>query len=170
VCGLYGPPRVRIPLSPSRCTGCTAARVAGCGSSPDGAPATQAAYIRRADRVCLLARGVSRRANEVVSKAFNAGRGDQAADAISSYMPLFTQHLQELKALARPKGDQRVLDALLEVMDGQVRALAAESAALRRQDDASMRQITTAQQQEVQFAETLGKQYGFAVCGRSPAA
>src|SRR5204862_296795 len=37
-----------------------------------GPKPTQAAYIRRADRICLLARGVSRRANEVVSKAFAA--------------------------------------------------------------------------------------------------
>jgi hypothetical protein len=139
-------------------------------AAPSGPAPTQAAYIRRADRVCLLARGVSRRANEVVSKAFNTGQTGRAADAITSYMPLFTQHLQELKALPRPKGNQQILDALLKVMDGQVQALADESAALRQQDSASMQQISKAQQQEVQFAEDLGKQYGFEVCGRSSAA
>jgi hypothetical protein len=138
-------------------------------ATPTGPAPTQAAYIRRADRVCLLARGVSRRANEVVSKAFNAGQTARAADAITSYMPLFTQHLQELKNLPRPKGNQQVLDALLKVMDGQVQALADESVALRQQDSVSMQQISKAQQEEVQFAEDLGKQYGFAVCGRSSA-
>lgn len=137
-------------------------------TKPASGPApSQATYIRRADRVCLLARGVSRRANEVVQKAFNAGQVSLAADAIDSYMPLFTQHLQELKELKRPKGDQQVLDGLIKVMDGQVQALADESKALRAGDSATMQEITKAQQQEVQFAETLGKQYGFEVCGRT---
>jgi hypothetical protein len=135
-----------------------------------GPKPTQAAYIRRADRICLLARGVSRRANEVVTKAFNAGQASRAADAITSYMPLFTQHLQELKDLPRPKGDQQILDGLLKVMDSQVQALSDESTALRTQDTASMQEITKAQQQEVQFAEDLGRQYGFKVCGRSSTA
>jgi hypothetical protein len=135
-----------------------------------GPKPTQAAYIRRADRICLLARGVSRRANEVVSKAFAAGQAARAADAITSYMPLFTQHLQQLKDLPRPAGDQQILDGLIKVMDGQVQALADESTALRAQDTASMQQITKAQQQEVQFAEDLGRQYGFKVCGRSSVA
>jgi hypothetical protein len=155
-------PKAAAPATPAPATTTPA--------TPAGPAPTQAAYIRRADRVCLLARGVSRRANEVVSKAFNAGQTARAADAITSYMPLFTQHLQELKALARPKGNQQILDALLKVMDGQVQALADESAALRQQDSASIQQISKAQQQEVQFAEDLGKQYGFAVCGRSSAA
>jgi len=151
--------------TPAAATPAPAAEPVTSGPAP-----SRAAYIRRADRVCLLARGVSRRANEVVSKAFSAGQTEQAANAITSYMPLFTQHLQELKALRRPKGDQQILDALIKVMDGQVQALADESTALRQQDTASMQQITKAQQQEVQFAEDLGKQYGFQVCGRSSAA
>jgi hypothetical protein len=170
--------------------------IAGCGSSGDGgggaaiaaakppaamamAPAapvkpsgpapSRAAYIRRADQVCLLARGVSRRANEVVQKAFGSGSASRAADAIDSYMPMFTQHLGELKALRRPKAtkDQPILDGLIKVMDGQVQALADESKALRRQDSAAMTQIAQAQQQEVKFADDLGRQYGFKVCGRS---
>jgi hypothetical protein len=135
-----------------------------------GPKPTRAAYIRRADRICLLARGVSRRANEVVTKAFNGGQAGRAADAITSYMPLFTQHLQELKDLPRPAGDQQILDGLIKVMDGQVQALADEATALRTQDTASMQEITKAQQQEVQFAEDLGRQYGFKVCGRSSTA
>jgi hypothetical protein len=136
---------------------------------PSGPAPSRAAYIRRADQVCLLARGVSRRANEVVQKAFGSGSASRAADAIDSYMPLFTQHLGELKALRRPKAtrDQPILDGLIKVMDGQVQALADESKALRRQDSAAMTQIAQAQQQEVKFAEDLGRQYGFKVCGRS---
>jgi hypothetical protein len=167
--------------------------IAGCGSSSDAggrgavaaakapvakalAPATpsgpaprRASYIRRADQVCLLARGVSRRANEVVQKAFGSGSASRAADAIDSYMPMFTQHLGELKALRRPKAtkDQPILDGLIKVMDGQVQALADEAKALRQQDSAAMMQIAQAQQQEVKFAEDLGRQYGFKVCGRS---
>jgi hypothetical protein len=145
-------------------------------AAPAAAPAATAAapsragYIRRADRVCLLARGVSRRANEVVQKAFAAGHAGQAADAIDSYMPLFNQHLQQLKDLPRPKGtetDKPILDGLIKVMDGQVQALADESKALRQQDGTAMQQITKAQQQELQFAEDLGRQYGFKVCGRA---
>jgi hypothetical protein len=130
---------------------------------------SRAQYIRRADQVCLLARGVSRRANEVVSKAFNSGAPARAADAIDSYMPLFTRHLQALKDLPRPataKG-KPVLEGLIKVMDGQVQALADESKALRQQDSAAMQEIAKAQQQEVQFAEDLGRQYGFKVCGRT---
>jgi hypothetical protein len=138
-------------------------------AEPSGPAPSRAAYIRRADQVCLLARGVSRRANEVVQKAFGSGSASRAADAIDSYMPLFTQHLGELKALRRPKAtrDQPILDGLIKVMDGQVQALADESKALRQQDSAAMTQIAQAQQQEVKFAEDLGRQYGFKVCGRS---
>jgi hypothetical protein len=166
--------------------------IAGCGSSGEGggakvaatpvktaataapapapAPApSRAAYIRRADQVCLLARGVSRRANEVVSKAFNSGSSSRAADAIDIYRPLFTQHLRELKALPRPAtaATAPILDGLIKVMDGQVQALADESKALRRQDSDAMAQIAKAQQEEVRFAEDLGRQYGFKVCGRA---
>lgn len=166
---------------------------AGCGSSSSGdddpaakaaapvattaAPAavkpatvpTRAQYIRRADQVCLLARGVSRRANEVVTKAFNSGSSTRAADAIDGYMPLFNQHLKALKDLPRPESgkDQPILEGLIKVMDGQVQALVDESKALRQQDAAAMQQISKAQQQEVQFAEDLGRQYGFKVCGRT---
>ena len=138
-------------------------------AKPSGPAPSRAAYIRRADQVCLLARGVSRRANEVVQKAFGNGSASRAADAIDSYMPMFTQHLGELKALRRPKAasDQPILDGLIKVMDGQVQALADESKALRQQDSAAMTQIAQAQKQEVQFAEDLGRQYGFKVCGRS---
>jgi hypothetical protein len=130
---------------------------------------TRAQYIRRADQVCLLARGVSRRANEVVTKAFNSGSPTRAADAIDGYMPLFNQHLKALKDLPRPEGgkDQPILAGLIKVMDGQVQALVDESKALRQQDAAAMQQISKAQQQEVQFAEDLGRQYGFKVCGRT---
>jgi hypothetical protein len=138
-------------------------------AKPRGPAPSRAAYIRRADQVCLLARGVSRRANEVVQKAFGSGSASRAADAIDSYMPMFTQHLGELKALRRPRAtrDQPILDGLIKVMDGQVQALADEAKALRQQDSAAMTQIAQAQQQEVKFAEDLGRQYGFKVCGRS---
>ncbi|HWI73469.1 MAG TPA: hypothetical protein VNT55_16040, partial [Baekduia sp.] len=130
---------------------------------------TRAQYIRRADKVCLLARGVSRRANEVVLKAFNSGSPSRAADAIDSYMPLFTQHLKALKDIPLPKStkDKPILEGLIKVMDGQVQALVDESKALRQQDSAAMQEISKAQQQEVQFAEDLGRQYGFKVCGRT---
>lgn len=52
-------------------------------------------------------------------------------------------------------------------MDGQIQALVDESKALRQQDDAAMREITKAQQQEVQYAEELGRRYGFKACGRA---
>jgi hypothetical protein len=138
-------------------------------AAPSGPAPSRAAYIRRADQVCLLARGVSRRANEVVQKAFTAGSSTRAADAIDSYMPMFTQHLRELEAIRRPKraADQPILDGLIKVMDGQVQALADESKALRQQDTGAMGEIAKAQQQEVRFAEDLGRQYGFKVCGRS---
>jgi hypothetical protein len=167
--------------------------VAGCGSD-DAAPARDAVakapaktaaaatatpkpaakvlsrteYVREADRVCLLARGVSRRANEVVQKAFGSGSATKAAEAIESYMPAFTSHQNALKALPRPRGgDRKILDGLIKVMDGQIQALADESKALRQQDSNAMSQITQAQQQEIQFADDLGRQYGFKVCGRS---
>jgi hypothetical protein len=135
---------------------------------PAAAPPTRAVYIRRADKVCLLARGVSRRANEVVTKAFSSGSATRAADAIDNYTPLFAQHLKDFKDLPRPvTEDGPILDGLIKVMDGQIQALVDESKALRQQDDVAMQEITKAQQQEVQYAEELGRQYGFKVCGRT---
>lgn len=134
---------------------------------------TRAEYIKRADQVCLRARGVSRRANEVVQKAFNSGSAAKAADAIDGYMPAFAAHQRDLKAIPKPKtaaDDAQVLTGLLKVMDGQIQALSDESKALRQQDQQAMAQITQAQQQEVQFAEELGRQFGFKVCGRTPSA
>lgn len=132
---------------------------------------TRAQYITRADKVCLLSRGVSRRANEVVAKAFKSGSAEQAAQAIDNYLPVFAAHQRELKALPRPKTqDRQVLDGLIKVMDGQIQALSDESKALRQQDSAAMAQISKAQQEEVSFAEELGRQYGFKVCGRNSAA
>jgi hypothetical protein len=163
---------------------------AGCGSSSskgDAAPAattpksaaaapaaatqtgpvpSKATFVRRADRVCTEARGVSRRANAAVQKAFAAKDPVAAADAIDRYLPIFLTHVQSMKDLRRPHGEQKVLVGLLKVMDGQVKALTAESKALRDGDDAMLQQIGAAQQQEVAFAEELGKQYGFKVCGR----
>lgn len=146
-------------------------------ATPAPAPTTEAApakalsrasYIKRADAVCLLARGVSRRANEVVASAFKSGSAEQAAQAIDNYMPVFAAHQRELKALPRPQTDDRpILDGLIKVMDGQIQALADESSALRHQDSAAMAQITKAQRQEVGYAEELGRQYGFRVCGRA---
>ena len=139
--------------------------------APEVAKLSRAEYIRKADKVCLLARGVSRRANEVVQKAFSAGSAEKAAQAIDNYMPVFAQHQHALKALPRPAGqDRRILDGLIKVMDGQIQALSDESRALRSQDQDAMAQISEAQQQEVQFAEELGRQYGFKVCGRTSAA
>jgi hypothetical protein len=165
-----GGDRAAAAPAPAAKTQAAAPAAAAPAATPSGAAApTRAAYIHRADQVCLLARGVSRRANEVVSKAFNSGSSSRAADAIDSYMPLFTQHLQELKAIKRPQAaqDQPILDGLIKVMDSQVQALADESKALRQQDPDAMAQISKAQQQEVQFAEDLGRQYGFKVCGRA---
>jgi pyruvate/2-oxoglutarate dehydrogenase complex dihydrolipoamide acyltransferase (E2) component len=162
-CGSSSDDGAKAAAAPAAAT--TVAKPAA--AAPAAAP-TRATYIRRADRVCLLARGVSRRANEVVQKAFAAGHAGRAADAIDSYMPLFTQHLQALKDLPQPKGkDTAILQGLIKVMDSQVQALADESKALRQQDGAAMQQISKAQQQELQFAEDLGRQYGFKVCGRS---
>ncbi|HET6507299.1 MAG TPA: hypothetical protein VFG42_10965 [Baekduia sp.] len=130
-------------------------------------PLTRAQYVKRADRVCLLARGVSRRANQVVAKAFRTGSAEQAAQAIDNYLPVFAAHERELKALPRPKtADRPILDGLIKVLDGQIQALADESRALREQDSDAMAQVTKAQRQEVAYAEELGRQYGFKVCGR----
>jgi len=128
---------------------------------------TKASYVRHADSVCRAAREVSRSANAVVQKAFQAGDSGRAANAIDSYTPLFSEQMEKLKNLRQPKGDTRLLTGLIKVMDGQVQALRDEAAALRQQDDGALQDIAKAQQQELQFAEELGRQYGFKVCGRS---
>jgi hypothetical protein len=128
---------------------------------------TKASYVRQADSVCRAAREVSRSANTVVQKAFQAGDSGRAASAIDSYTPLFSEQMEKLKHLRQPKGDTRLLTGLIKVMDGQVQALRDEASALRQQDDAALQDIAKAQQQELQFAEELGRQYGFKVCGRS---
>jgi hypothetical protein len=164
------------PAKAPATTKAPASKVTATAPAPAAAPAerlTRAEYIKRADKVCLLSRGVSRRANEVVQKAFNSGSAAKAADAIDAYMPAFTAHQRDLKAIPKPKtkaDDAQVLNGLIKVMDGQIQALSDESKALRQQDQQAMAQITKAQQQEVQFAEELGRQYGFKVCGRTPSA
>jgi hypothetical protein len=157
-------PAAPIAKKPATAVATTATTAA----KPAAAPPTRAAYIRRADKVCLLARGVSRRANEVVTKAFNSGSATRAADAIDNYTPLYAQHLKAFKDIPRPTTkDGPILDGLIKVMDGQIQALVDESKALRQQDNVAMQEITKAQQQEVQYAEELGRQYGFRVCGRT---
>ncbi|WCB92173.1 hypothetical protein DSM104299_00862 [Baekduia alba] len=128
---------------------------------------TKAAYVRQADKVCREARDVSHSANAVVQKAFAANDLNKAAEAIDNYTPLFARHVDELKALRQPAGGGELLSGLIKVMDGQVQALRDEATALRQQDDATLQQIGKAQQTELQFAEELGKQYGFRVCGRA---
>jgi len=152
--------------------GATTAAKASAPASTSAAPATgsrptRAAYVRQADAVCRAARDVSRSANTVVSKAFQSGDRAAAAEAIDNYAPLFTRRVDDLKALPRPTGDAKVLTGLIKVMDGQVKALRAESVALRQQDDAALQRIGTVQQKELEFAEVLGKHYGFKVCGRA---
>lgn len=158
------------PSAPAQTTAAKPATDAD-ASATTSATVSRSDYIRQADKVCLLARGLSRRANEVVQKAFNSGSAEKAAQAIENYLPAFMAHQRDLKALPRPKsGDGKILDGLLKVMDGQIQALADESKALRQQDQDAMAQITEAQTQEIQFAEELGKQYGFKVCGRTSGA
>jgi hypothetical protein len=142
----------------------------GAVAATTGPRPSKAAYVRRADKVCRDARTVSHSANSVVSKAFQAGDGARAADAIDNYTPMFAEHMDKLKALRRPKGnakDKQILSGLIKVMDGQVQALRDEAVALRQQDNTSLQDIGKAQQQELQFAEELGRQYGFKICGRA---
>jgi hypothetical protein len=128
---------------------------------------SHAAYVRRADKVCLEAREVSKSANDVVQQAFKVNDLNKAAEAIDNYTPMYAERIAELKALRRPKAGADILKGLLKVLDGQVQALHDEATALRQQDDTTLQTITKAQQTELQFAEELGKQYGFRVCGRA---
>jgi hypothetical protein len=131
---------------------------------------SKATYVRRADNVCRAARQVARSANSVVGKAFQAGDAARAADAIDNYTPMFAAQMTKLKALRQPRHtgtDEKVLTGLIKVMDGQVQALRDEATALRQQDNGALQDITKAQQQELEFADQLGKQYGFKVCGRA---
>jgi hypothetical protein len=135
-------------------------------STPKAVP-TKAAYVRAADKVCRQVHAVSKSANSVVQKAFAANDLNRAAEAIDNYTPMFAQRVAQLEALPRPKGadDAKLIAGLMKVMDGQVQALHDEAAALRSQDNATLQQISKAQQTELQFADTLGRQYGFKVCG-----
>ena len=135
--------------------------------APSGPVLTKAAFVRRADKVCTQADAVSHSANAVLRQAFAANDRNRAATAIDTYTPLYAQHVAELKALRAPARDAKILTGLLKVMDRQVLALRAESIALRRQDDAALQNITKDQQQTLQFAEALGRRYGFKVCGRT---
>lgn len=173
----------------------TALAGAGCGSSSsskaDAAPAataaaktpattttttpaqatgprpTKAAYVRRADGVCRHAQAISQSANSAIRRAFAAKDPNKAADAIDKFRPHFAARITELKALRRPAADAHVLEGLMKVMDIQVQALVAESTALRMKDNAQLQRIAQTQQQEQQYAETLGMAYGFKVCGRA---
>jgi hypothetical protein len=162
--------------------------VAGCGSSSDGStpvpvakaaaapaaapeptgpPPTHAAYTRRADRVCREARAISARANIAVQKADQAKQAGMAADAIERFSPLYAAKVKELEALPRPAAQAKVLKSFLRVLDAQVTALASTATALRSSDQAALKQLAQFQTQTQEFADTLGKQYGFRICGRA---
>jgi hypothetical protein len=163
--------------------------VAGCGSSgddakpaaakpatatpaaatpqPTGPRPTRAAYTRRADKLCRAARTISEQANTAVQQAFAAKQTVAAADAIDHYGPLFGAKVKELEALPRPATQGKVLAAFMKVLDAQVTALASTSTALRSSDSAALKQLGQFEVQTKQYAETLGKQYGFTVCGRA---
>jgi hypothetical protein len=143
-----------------------AAPVAATPAAPTGPAPTKAAYVTRADSVCRDARGISRRANAVVLKAYQANQAGAAADAIDHYVPVFAAKIAELHALRRPQGDAKVLNGLLRVMDAEVTSLSATSRALRADDGAQLQQLGKLQQRAQQYADALGKQYGFKVCGR----
>jgi hypothetical protein len=158
----------KTPASPAAAQATTTTATTA-APEPAGPAPTKAAYVRRADAVCRQASDVSKSANTVVQKAFAANDINKAADLIDNYTPLFAKHVDDLKALRRPKSstaDEKLLAGLLKVMDSQVQALRDESSALRQQDSATMQQIGKAQQTEAQFAATLAQQYGFRVCGR----
>jgi hypothetical protein len=159
---------------------------AGCGSSPDdggkaAAPAkttpiasaqpasgpTKETYVRRADALCRDARDIGQRANAAVRKAFVAKQGKKAAAAIDRYIPAYEAKVEQLKGLPRPEADDRVLNAFMKVMDGQVVTLKAESRALRENDVKMMKRISGAQSQALEFADTLAQGIGFQVCGRA---
>jgi hypothetical protein len=160
---------------------------AGCGSSgstptknasPAAAkPATgsakpapsKAVYVREADGVCRKAMRISRRANAAVSKAYAQHAVGRAADVIDQYTPQYAAQITELESLARPARDAQVLKGLLKVMDAQVTALTATSKALRTHNTGALNQIGAMQRQALQYAEALGKRYGFKVCGRASA-
>jgi hypothetical protein len=165
--------------------------VAGCGSSGDDAkpaaaaakaatpkpaaamPAataarpTRAAYTRSADKVCRAARRISVEANTAVQRAYAAKQSTAAADAIEHYGPLYAEKIKELQALPRPVARAKVLTAFMKVLDAQVTALTGTATAMRTADSAALKQLSEFQVQTKQYAETLGKQYGFTVCGRA---
>jgi hypothetical protein len=143
-----------------------AAATAATPAAPTGPAPTKAAYVTRADGVCRDARGISRRANAVVLKAYQAKQAATAADAIDHYVPIFAAKIAELHALRRPNGDAKVLNGLLRVMDAEVTSLSATARALRADDGAQLQQLGKLQQRAQQYADALGKQYGFKVCGR----
>jgi hypothetical protein len=150
----------------------TAAARPAAPAAPDvakGPAPTKAAFVRRADAVCRQAADVSRSANTVVRTAFAAKDVTKAADAIDNYTPLFAKHVDEFRALRRPAHDTKLVAGLITVMDTQVRVLRAEVVALRQHDTATLSRVLQAQQQQLQFAEALGKNYGFKVCGRASA-
>jgi hypothetical protein len=136
-------------------------------SKPAGPRPNKATYLRRADAVCTEAKAVSAKANKVVQQAFAANQAIQAAEAIDTYGPQYLAKVQKLHELKRPAGSNQTLNNLLKIMDVQVATLVAESRALRTNDSTSLQNVTKAQQEAVSLAETLGKKYGFKVCGRA---
>jgi hypothetical protein len=160
-------PTPTTAATPAATTPAPAAPATTTETKTTGPAPTKAAYVRAADKVCRQAHDVSRSANSVVQKAFAVNDLNRAAEAIDNYTPMFAQRVAQLEALPRPKGaaDAKLIAGLMKVMDGQVQALHDEAAALRSQDNATLQQIPKAQQTELQFADTLGRQYGFKVCG-----
>jgi hypothetical protein len=131
-----------------------------------GPAPTKAEYVRKADRICRTAAGISSRANAQVKKAYAAKQVAAAAAVVERYTPLYAAEVHKFEVLRQPKKDTKLLGALVKLMKSQVTALNGTATALRQDDGKTLQQIISFQTQSREYAKTLATQYGFRVCGQ----
>jgi hypothetical protein len=156
-------PQIKKAAQPATTT--TAAQPAA--KKPAGPAPSKAAYIKRADRICLQASKISAKANAAFNKAITKRQPVQAAEAIDRYTPAYEAKINQVHDLRQPAHVDKILTSLHKLLDVEVQALKAESLAIRNNDAQRIAQIGQAQSKAKEFADTLAMKYGFKVCGRS---
>jgi len=147
--------RALIPLSLVT----LAAALSGCGGSSSSG-ASKAAFIKRADTICLRA---SKAQDALTQPASNA----QRAAYVKRVYAIERGVVADLRGLQPPSSDRATVNDMLDSVD---RALAFESdveAAAMGGDQSAINSAEAKGARDLNHATTVAKRYGFKECGNT---
>jgi hypothetical protein len=133
---------------------------AACGGTGGSAAPSKAAYITRADAICLKASRAERALPQ-------PGSNTQLAAYVKRVYGLERGVVQDVRALQPPAGDRARITAMLDQVD---RALAFESDVEAAAATGNQSSINNAQAKGAKFlnrANVLAARYGFKECGNT---